>query len=287
MGSFWFAAGPLRIKRLALCGKAQQAAYTGLETFTLAPTDHRLRDTALLEKGRALLMGAACRRTYNDGTTKYKGLPSHKIWALLRLVPSEIELLIRRLKWCKRMARDPDNHVNLMAALLGRFLFKDGYTVDDTLALQVDPDSNVQGRPWATRLYHDAQRMKAVDEAQDFVEHVGLAVCTLFTCHAADEFARVDVTQLRAIFWSSSVPPPGLTAQTQMCATESQAVDAPHQCLVPGCDRNVASRRALFAHLRAATSTGHGTRALSHLLVVTKQCFWCRSNHLTRDTTPC
>ena len=83
----------------------QGAALSGLEAFAghrgqLTQKDVAPIDVIILRYGRVLLQGKAV----TDQGGKKKAKKTEAVWKMLRLVPSLIELRIRRLKWLQSVA---------------------------------------------------------------------------------------------------------------------------------------------------------------------------------------
>ncbi len=105
--------------------EVQGAAVSGLEVFNLSLTDHRLLDTSLLKKGRALLQGQARTHTFSvEAGNMYRSLTSKQVWCKIKFVPTALELQVRRLRCYQQIARQPEQHTNVLAAMVGTFLSK-------------------------------------------------------------------------------------------------------------------------------------------------------------------
>ena len=83
-------------------------------------------DRFVRSKGRKVMRGdAGAKILSEDGTMEYHAIPSKKVWRFLQLVPTSIELRVRRLKHWQSVARCPHRHVQLLASVFGQFSFED------------------------------------------------------------------------------------------------------------------------------------------------------------------
>eukprot|EP00959_Pyramimonas_sp_CCMP1952_P428648 8978097-Pyramimonas_sp.AAC.1 len=115
LGGAWGHGVPWRWKRSLFIGFVQNTLLSCLESFVFSKTDTDILDSCLARMGRVVMMGAAAD---HDGP-HVKTLSNKQVLAKLRLVPSETELLIRRLKMYQGWSRSPGDHGQVLCALFG------------------------------------------------------------------------------------------------------------------------------------------------------------------------
>lgn len=80
----------------------------------------------LAKYGRMMMSGAACHK-FEDGEVRgnvpsegktFKGVTNIVVWRWLNLVPIEVELKIRRLKWFQDMCRDVGHHSMIFLVMI-------------------------------------------------------------------------------------------------------------------------------------------------------------------------
>ena len=128
MGRMWYRSGlfrkPLVMLSYALfSGLVLNTLLAGLEALALKPSHYQRLDKFVLAKGRRLMQRAACKKSTEQGVTVYKALPNKEVWRCLRLVPSSIELCIRRLRYWQNVATFPNYHNAILATVFGKFSF--------------------------------------------------------------------------------------------------------------------------------------------------------------------
>ena len=193
------------------------AALSGLEALVFTDTECARLDSTLLRFARKLLRGAACRQTHTDGGVLCRAVPDSDVCRLLRIVPSKLELTIRRLQYWQAVARRPDSHSTVLAAVFGtmRCDARDTVCADGSIA-----DS---ANPWALQFAEDVASLLVLDTASERLWGIGHRFFLVFTSYRHD-FLQTDCSELRAAFFSclfqypySStwyLPPPNVAAQT-------------------------------------------------------------------------
>ena len=122
MGSFWFRAPvQTRGKLVIYQGVVYNTLLSGLESLVLDTKHLSLLDRKVLVHGRKLMGGKACQKEMQaDGTVKFIACHSNTVWKFLGLVPSSIELRIRRLRWYQNLASNMELHKSVIVAMFGR-----------------------------------------------------------------------------------------------------------------------------------------------------------------------
>lgn len=99
MRRFWFTKGTPRSVLLPVfrC-RVQNVALSGSEAFIMIKADTSMIDAKILTYGRKIFRGRACKKVAQlDGSFKQLGLLALEIWKKMKLAPTELELVIRRL----------------------------------------------------------------------------------------------------------------------------------------------------------------------------------------------
>jgi hypothetical protein len=111
----WHKNRPFAAKRLAFIAKVQGGLLSGLESYVLARTHYRALDAVVLRMVRSLMMGKAANKT----GPHVKAMKSRQVWKWIRMVPAELELRVRRLKWLQAISKDVQLNAQLIAAVWG------------------------------------------------------------------------------------------------------------------------------------------------------------------------
>ena len=274
------------LPKQALClifsGTVVAALLSGLEALTLSAAQLRRLDSIMLTYGRKLMRGKACRKHEQpDGSIRYIACTSAHVWQYIRLVPCEVELRVRRLRWLQNLARQPDAHSNVLAALFGAF-------PQDPRDF---PSFSVETNPWAQQLLADVLCLGSLDSGAYMVEAMQSDLSRIFY-DLQEEFLRIDVTELRAKFFSHEVPPPGWmpTAEPLRAEAEQDPVELPFECECLAddnsrCGARFATLQQLATHMRLTKGGNHGVVPDHFKAVITNQCPWCRVVHCNIRTT--
>ena len=105
------------------------AAVSGLESYVLTQHQTRQLDTFLIAKRRALWQGGGCAK-YSDVTYRARG--NREVWQYIGMLPTQLELCVRRLSWLASMLRDVDSSTCLFTAAFGSLDFEEGSGVPRT-----------------------------------------------------------------------------------------------------------------------------------------------------------
>ena len=119
MGRFWSAECSLRIHRIIFRSMVWSTLLTGWETLLPSRADCKAFDKFTACKERSLMRSKASGRWIDtDGTKRYHALKNAEVLRWLKLVPTHLELQVRRLRWWQTIVMDREGN----EALLGIFL---------------------------------------------------------------------------------------------------------------------------------------------------------------------
>ncbi|OLP76247.1 hypothetical protein AK812_SmicGene43842 [Symbiodinium microadriaticum] len=178
-------------------------AVSGLEARVLTQSELDRLDRFVFSKGRKVMRGDACAKILSeDGTMEYHAIPSKKVWRFLQLVPTSIELRVRRLKHWQSVARCPHRHVQLLASVFGQFSFEASPTLDAQGRIAVGSN------PWAMQFERDIRALQDVDDGINLVHDFAGSCLRVFT-DPPEQRAAIDCTALRRQYLSVAIPPPG------------------------------------------------------------------------------
>lgn len=106
-------------KRLQFVTLITSASYSGLETIDLGVIDARAFDSCILKKLRCILLGRGYTSEYKNG--RKDKWTNGQVWNPWRVIPSALELMIRRVKWFQDIARWPLANAQLLTSIFGHF----------------------------------------------------------------------------------------------------------------------------------------------------------------------
>ena len=92
---------PFKYKRTLLTCHVQNRALSGLEAFIVSPTDGDALDSEVAGLCRLALRGKACRWD-EDHRNVLSCLTSEQLFSYWKLLPTFLELRIRRLGWLQK-----------------------------------------------------------------------------------------------------------------------------------------------------------------------------------------
>ena len=207
MGKVWATVTLRRPANVVFQAMVRGAALSGLEALVLSDTERARLDSTIRRYARKLLRGAACHKTHTDGGVLYRAVPDGDVCRLLRIVPSKLEVTIRRLQYWQAVARRADSHSAVLAAVFGtmRYDARDTVCADGSIA-----DS---ANPWALQLAEDVASLLVLDTASERLWGIGHRFFSVFTSYRHD-FLQIDSSELRAAFFSAHIPPPGTSPPT-------------------------------------------------------------------------
>ena len=109
------------------------------------------------------MRGRACDQTGEHA----RALSNLQVLKRMRIPPVALELRVRRLRLLQRVAKNPSNHTQLLAAVLGRFPFDTKHSAPLTSTGYLKPGAN----SWVTQWWRDIHVFGQSDEAaQQVVE---------------------------------------------------------------------------------------------------------------------
>jgi len=273
MGSFWHSGAPKRTLRLLFISKVQSQMCSAGEAMVFRDVDYKIMNTVLLKLLRSMMKGRACR----EGAEHREAMSGREVYTFWKLVPVEIELRVKRLRWLQTVLADQRHHMQLIAAIFGKYEFEDFTTVGR------DGRLDERANPWAKLWMSDVMSLQGLDEGDSLLEAMGGDIRRLFQDDdCRDMFMNIDMRQIRARYWARSVPPQGQHQVSSESSLEEEPVAFTCTEKEGGveCGAGFMTFRALRTHMRFH----HGTRCILYSLTVTNQCPWCMSTFANRLT---
>ena len=164
MGRFGSAECSLRIRRIIFRSMVWSALLTGWETLLPSRADCRAFDKFTVSKGRSLMRCKASGRWIDtDGTKRYHALTNAEVLRWLKLVPTHLELQVRRLRWWQTIFMDREGN----EALLGIFFGRLGAEVEGPLL--EDGTLSPNAHLWVLQLEVDLQSLTDIEPGKDFI----------------------------------------------------------------------------------------------------------------------
>ena len=271
----------------------RNAALSGLECLVLTDSEYRQLDATICKFSRKVLRGDACRKTQSATGKVFHAISDTDVYKLMRLVPSHLELCIRRLQYWQSVAREPHLHKLVLAAVFGKMVFD---THDTVLA---DGSLHGQANLWAKQLESDVLQLLTLDSAAERLVGLNGRILLLFS-EFRNDFVCIDCGELRSKFFSVCIPPPGFTDECPV-GSERDEHDC-HEHLLQysctchnedgtACTATFATYQALAMHIRRTSGGTHGKIHDHVRAAVCNQCPWCRNifasirvtqNHISR-----
>ena len=252
--------------------KVQGAALENIEAFLPSDKDYEAIDRAIAAVGRRALRGKATKDKLEAGEEKKEAMSTKQVLREWRLATSKTEARVRRLRWYQSWARNPTEHTQELAAVLGDARAEKG----KYKCLNEDGTLNEEGaNPWARRLLEDVEALAALDDASDFVERLAERIKLLFA-DFAEEFVEIDASALRALAVTSSFAPPGYRRQSEEendADEDAKRAGEGHVCNIDGCSAWFPSTFQLCNHIRHK----HHLRNLAAIATVNNQCCNCKT----------
>lgn len=207
---YWRSRAPRSAKRLVYIAVVQDTLLTGQEAMLYTDHDCKAYDTVVLRHLRAIMQGKACEKSEGvegeegGGVKRYKAMSNKELWRIMRLCPAVVELRKWRIRWMQAVARHPERHIQLIAALFGRARCDAGEAVDEHGALTAHAPRLAQALSDAVAEIAD------FDDGASVWQDAGGSLYQLISmAELAERFAQVDPAALRRRWWSCRVPPPG------------------------------------------------------------------------------
>ena len=277
---------PWRGLRAVFLGMVYEVLFSGLEALVLGKMQYSRLDRIVATYGRKLLRGDACRKSVQeDGQTVYHSLSNADVFRRLGVPCAHTELRIRCLKLLQRWAKDPWKHHQVITAVFGIMWCDEGPTVDAESGLSCSANS------YAKLFWEDLQSLAALDSACWLVDIAGNDVMSFFTV-LAEDFVRIDVSELRARELSIAIPPPGYTPP-QDSDTPAQDMEAPelvYECPIVldtgvPCGQKFPCLRDLRLHQYKSGLSNHRVLSDYYKAAHINQCPWCFMVHASIVST--
>ena len=198
VGAAWFAGMPFVAIRCCFLAFVYEATVAGLVACVLRASEHDKIDSHIIGKLRALLRGKACAKR-EDG--RFKALSNAVVLRCWRMVPTAVELRVRRLMWYQEWAKHPDEYVQVFGAIFGQCPCDEEPPIDnDGRVVRASATAHL------LQVYADLEVLGGIEEAREWWAELDGRVLLVFSegkfCSA---FVRFDVKVLRACF-SGCVP---------------------------------------------------------------------------------
>ena len=166
MGKFWSSDSPDKVKRVVFICHVLNAGYSGMETMIPARVDHDALDKTAVALLRSLLKGKASW----DTDTHKRSLTNIQVWKKWRLVPSAIELTVRRLLFFLSVLVHHMDNVQVVSSLFGDPHFQRNLDVmqgEPAFTPTLDEEGVIDwdnANPWACRYLRDLEKLSKVHE---------------------------------------------------------------------------------------------------------------------------
>ena len=289
MGKFWASQAPDKVKRIVFICHVMNAGYSGMEAMIPARVDHDTIDRTALALLRSLMQGAA---TWNTDTHK-KSMTNDQVWKRWRLVPSSIELTVRRLLFFINVLIYSQDNVQVISALFGDPYFQKNLDVmkgepafHPTLTASGLIDWET-ANPWACMYIRDMEKLAEAQEGtfQQIWER-GNVHQLLQEGPVRDSLKLLDPTILRSryLLFKSVPPQPDI-----VCQDIQEPPSECYRCTIGLPDgrpcnqgKPFDSKKAYIAHLQK----GHkiSEKQYHNTFVLTNVCPMCDTVLKTRVT---
>jgi len=277
LGDFWFAKGvPARTKRLVFTAHVQGAIVSAGESCLWGAGDYTAFDTKTVGYLRALMRGTATKWT-QQGPQKLTNTQVYHRW---RLVPCNLLLRMRRIKWYQDMLLNQDAHSQTVAALFGRCRFEQHNTLNDDGTI-----NHEHANPWAIQFNNDICSLCCIDVGDDFLTNIWptRSIPQLFTDPAIrDAFCYINTNELRSHFLHHAARDPHhrpyMPEQHNQDDVDRNVGE--YSCNLKNgdgtvCDRTFPSLQQLKVHQVRLIGGQHGVTQLAAQVTTSNQCPFC------------
>ena len=325
LGSFWTTESSYKMKRLCFISNVQSAGLSAGHVVPYLKSEADQLDNRLCKFLRVAMMGKAhsvevtCERTWTPmhllpyeypgptwpadvpkptgprltktvWTHKHHSMTNEQVFMFWKIAPCVIEFRIRRIRMWQSFLRQPTQHVQVNAAMFGKLIF------------EAEPLDH-QGK--TTPETHSFLRMLEIDikvlsdniddgaSLFEYITHRQGIRTLIHDFEAREMFIAIDPAQMRARYFSVSIPPPGYVAPSTITAAamssepepgpiSERSITHPWLCnmsLQEGirCPCSFESARALTQHIVHTGDGYHSLRNYARFLTLTSQCIHCRS----------
>jgi hypothetical protein len=298
MYSYFVGRGGYKTKRLQFVSLIISALLSGLETIDIGVIDTRTFDCSILKKLRCMLLGKGYKHDEQSGqTTKWT---SGQVWQYWRLIPTALELTIRRVKWYQDIARWPLANAQVLTALFGHFPGSEPTLNEEK---KVTATANFAAR----NIVSDLSLLCKSECGYEFASVWTENIASLFDGtdnHIKQAFLNVDPSYLRSQFFDEKtkhviidhlgnfIPAPNeIECDIDDECDQLFVCDIANEHNKP-CGHAFSTRRALLTHQRKSGLKGHNTTRMLHQVQVSNRCIVCSTvfrnqfeagQHLTRS----
>ncbi len=285
-GNFWFSDAPYKMKRLCFFSQVASAAISAGHSFVFTVAQSGKLDVQVVKLMRAMMRGEAYQRDPSGG--KGKALTNEQVQRYWRIAPCHLEIRIRRLKMMQRHLREPKRHVQMNACMFGTFVF-------ECAQINLRGTPTEFAHPWLVQFYKDVEYLHCIDEGASLLEYIHDR-CNLWTLirdkEAVDMSCSIDMTQLRNVFFSVRIPPPGYGPPPGLDPPSSNGAEVEANTFEFKCNLRVGegvcgagftTHRALISHMVHTKNETHGIRKFARFITRTNQCVHCRSVFNSRE----
>ena len=278
MKNIWYSNTPWSVRKLCFQSIIDGNLYSGLVLRLVSDSNLKKIDKFRLALLRRMMRGKACIKDEggDGGEIKYRSISSKEVWSHWKLVPSQYDLLIRRIRRYQAWARRPQHHTQILSAFFGKMKIEPHPT---TLGDQLCEGAN----PWAHRFLEDLKCFAEHDDAAaSLLDIVGDSVLMIFTDEQCrEDFLILDPTIIRAKLTSACIPPPGWINYEDQSLIDCEIDEADKPWTCDSCVDQLISfrtKKQLLAHAR----TMHSYRDLAAQITITNQCCFCMSTFSSR-----
>lgn len=113
--------------------------------------------------------GGGCKKWETPEGKRFEALPNSQVWRMLQLVPTELEVRIRRLTWSAQVAAGPEKNLMFLVAVFGTYPDRPPQVMQNG---EIQPDPELRS-PWVAQFVSDMEALRALDAAAGLLEDVG------------------------------------------------------------------------------------------------------------------
>ena len=217
---------------------------------------------------------------------KRRAMTNCQVYSHWRLLPIEMELAVREVKWLQKICEGGAAHDQLVGALFGE-LKVGGVRMYD--ALDAGGKLSHTASPYARKFIANLDLFRPLDTAKDFFTgwaQTGETITSLLgDDDIKEDFMKISPAELRAAFWTRSTnyqPWENIktalehhTARQFICQLLNADGDV--------CGKAFQSYNALIVHQVRARGGGHGDVSPFYCGILTNRCPHCRTTFTTLE----
>ena len=280
LGSFWTSAAPWKARKFLFQALVLSAAVSGLEPKCLSETEYERINSFIVGRFRALLKGRAHYVVGGDGDDrKHVAITNIKVFKITRIVPIQIEMLARRLKWYQQIVRHPSESAAVVAALFGRFSnLGEGQSEADPKHFKLPSNATFHAQRWCQDFGMAAQVPEEPRLASVAAAVALNPLAPFIDSQVKSDFLEVDLSCVRVAFLMAEVFDSVLaSAHRHYVDVDGESYPCPVVFEGAQCNRSFRTQRALETHLRRSEAGGHQWISVLNAMVCTNQCPVCGS----------